>query len=669
MPSAAEELRLNTIRFLAVDAVEQAKSGHPGAPMGAAGIAYVLWDRFLRHNPVNPKWCNRDRFLLSAGHASMLLYAMLYLTGYDLTLDDIMSFRQWGSKTPGHPEWGTTPGVEATTGPLGQGFGEGVGIAIAESFLAARFNRPGFKVVDHCTYALCSDGDLMEGISSEAASLAGHLKLGKLIYLYDDNEISIEGSTNLTFTEDVRKRFEAYDWQVIGPVDGLNLEALDAALREAQADEAHPSLIVCKTIIGYGAPHKEGTGSAHGEPLGPEEAAAAKQNLGWTYPEPFTVPPEILDYFRQAQSRGARYQKEWEDLWADYEKAFPAEAKELHALQNYRLPDGWNEGLENLFKSTDKPLATREASGVVLNAIARKISTLVGGSGDLAPSTKTIIKDGGDFSSCNYAGRNLHFGVREHAMGCICNGMTMHGGIIPYSATFLVFYDYMRPAVRMAALMEHRVIFIYSHDSVGLGEDGPTHQPIEHLAGMRAVPGLCVIRPADATETVEAWQVAIENLKRPTALILTRQSLPVLDRAKLAPAGGLKQGGYVLWEASSKPNVILIGTGSEVHIALEAGEMLKEQKVSARVVSLPSWDLFQAQKKEYRDSVLPPDIKARVSIEAAATLGWERWVGDNGVAIGIDHFGASAQGKVLYEKFGLTAQRVVEKAIQVLRKP
>ncbi len=543
-----------------------------------------------------------------------------------------------------------------------------MGIAIAERFLAARYNRPGFDIVDHYTYALCSDGDLMEGVASEAASLAGHLKLGKLIYLYDDNKISIEGSTGLTFTEDVARRFEAYGWQVVGPVDGLDLETVAAAIKEAQGDAGRPSLIICKTVIGYGSPHKEGTGSAHGEPLGAEEAALAKKNLGWNYAEPFTVPPEVLAHFRQAQERGKKLEAAWQALWQGYEQAFPAEAKELHALQNFRLPPGWDEGLSELFKPTDKPLATREASGKVLNAIAQKLPTLIGGSADLAPSTKTLIKDGGDFESCDYAGRNLRFGVREHAMGCAVNGMAMHGGVIPYAATFFVFYDYMRPAVRMAALMEHRAIFVYTHDSIGLGEDGPTHQPIEHLAGIRAVPNLCVIRPADATETAEAWRLAITNLKKPTALILTRQALPVLDRASLAPAEGVRRGGYTLWQAAANPEVILIGTGSEVHLALEAGRILKDRGINARVVSLPSWDLFQAQTKEYRDSVLPPGVKARVSIEAAATLGWERWVGDNGIAIGIDHFGASAPARVLYEKFGITVERVVEAAEATLKK-
>jgi len=668
MASAEEKLHLNTIRFLSVDAVEKAKSGHPGMPMGAAGIAYVLWDRFLRHNPANPSWSNRDRFLLSAGHASMLLYSLLYLTGYDLTIDDIKNFRQWGSKTPGHPERGITPGVEATTGPLGQGFGESVGIAIAEAFLAARYNRQGFDVVDHYTYALCSDGDLMEGLSSEAASLAGHLKLGKLICLYDDNKISIEGTTGLTFTEDVAGRFRAYGWQVIGPVDGFDLEAISTALREARGELARPSFIICRTIIGYGSPHKEDTSSAHGEPLGPEEAAAAKQKLGWEYPEPFTVPPEVLSYFRQARERGVRYEQEWEKLWTRYEQSYPAEAKELHALQNDILPDDWDGGLNELFPDTFKLIATRDASGQALNAIAAKIPTLIGGSADLAPSTKTIIKNGGDFSANDYTGRNIRFGVREHAMGCIMNGLSMHGGIIPYGATFFVFCDYMRPAIRMAALMEHRAIFIYTHDSIGVGEDGPTHQPIEHLAGLRAMPGVCVIRPADAAETAEAWRVAVTNLKRPTVLVLTRQTMPVLDRTRFAPASYLRQGGYVLWETAENPKVILIGTGSEVHIALEASRLLKERGIDTRVVSLPSWDLFQAQSQAYRDSVLPPNLKVRISVEAASTFGWGRWVGDAGAAIGLDHFGASAPSQTLYEKFGITAEKIVRTAEDLLRK-
>jgi transketolase len=539
---------------------------------------------------------------------------------------------------------------------------------MAEAFLAARYNRPGFNIVDHYTYTLCSDGDLMEGVASEAASLAGHLKLGKLICLYDDNQISIEGATNLTFTEDVAGRFQAYGWQVIGPVDGLDLEAVDTAIRQAHAEPTRPSLIICRTIIGYGSPRKEGTSSSHGEPLGPEETIAAKKNLGWEYSEPFTVPPEVLTYFRQAQSRGAQYEGEWAKLWARYTQAFPTEAEELAHLQNNTLPEEWDEGLTELFQDTSKPLATRDASGLVLNVLASKFPTLIGGSADLAPSTKTIIKDGGDFAAGNYAGRNIRFGVREHAMGSILNGLTMHGGIIPYGATFFVFCDYMRPTLRLAAIMEHRVIFIYTHDSIGVGEDGPTHQPIEHLAGLRSIPGLCVIRPADATETAEAWRVAITNQKQPTALVLTRQALPILDRSQLNPASGLRRGGYVLWEASAKPDAIIIGTGSEVHTALKAGWQLKERGIKARVVSLPSWDLFRAQSQVYRDQVLPPNIKARVSIEAGVTLGWERWVGDTGISLGLDHFGASAPSPILYEKFGLQAERIKQKTEEVLKK-
>jgi transketolase len=668
MASNEDDLRVNTIRFLAVDAIEKAKSGHPGTPMGAAGIAYVLWDRFLKHNPADPEWWDRDRFILSAGHASMLLYALLYLSGYDLTIDDIKNFRQWDSKTPGHPEWGVTPGVEVTTGPLGQGFSEGVGMAIAEQFLASRYNRPGFNIVDHFIYALCSDGDLMEGVSSEAASLAGHLKLGKLVYLYDDNKISIEGSTGLTFSENVRLRFESYGWQVIGPVDGLNLEKVDEAIRHGRAEVMRPTLIICKTIIGYGSPHKEGTGSAHGEPLGQEETVLAKKNLGWGYTEPFTVPAEVLEYFREALIRGKAKQDDWTGLYRQYSQAFPELAMEFDSVQNNIIPRGWDEFFDNLFAPGDNPVATREASGKVLNMIAGKLPTLIGGSADLAPSTKTLIKDAADFESCNYSGRNLHFGVREHAMGCIVNGMAMHGGIVPYGATFLIFYDYMRPPVRMSALMGHRSIFIFTHDSIGLGEDGPTHQPVEQLAGMRALPELCMLRPADATETVEAWKIAIMNLKKPTALILTRQSLPVLNRKLLAPASGVRYGAYILWQASEKPDVILIGTGSEVHVALEAGQILETKGIKARVVSMPSWDVFAAQTEEYRKMVLPPEIKTRISIEAASTLGWERWVGDKGRAIGIDHFGASAPGKVLFEKFGLTGQHVAYEAELLFKK-
>jgi len=661
-----EEPCLNTIRFLAVDAVEKANSGHPGAPMDMAAMAYTLWQRFLKHNPHNPDWTDRDRFILSAGHASMLLYALLYLTGYDLSLDDIKNFRQWGSRTPGHPEHGTTPGVEATTGPLGQGFANGVGMAIAERHLAARYNKPGFDIVDHYTYAVCSDGDLMEGVASEAASLAGTLKLGKLIYLYDNNHITIEGSTNITFKEDVGQRFRAYGWQVIGPIEGMSVEAIDAAIRQARSDSEHPSLIICNTTIGYGSPNKAGTNHAHGEPLGKEETLLAKQKLGWTYPEPFTVPEDVLKHFRTSVEKGIQLESDWNRMFDSYAKAYPEEARQFKVDINGDLPAGWDSSLDTMFASMMKPIATREASELVINALAAKIPSFMGGSADLAPSTKTLIKNAGDFNSTTHAGRNLHFGVREHAMGAVANGMSLHGGVIPYTATFLIFYDYMRPSLRLAALTGDRVVFIFTHDSIGLGEDGPTHQPVEQLLGLRSVPNLTTIRPADAMETAEAWKLALEKGNGPTALILTRQALPVIDRNEMSLSSGVRRGGYTLWQSAEEPEIILIGTGSEVHIALEAARILKEKGIAARVVSLPSWEIFEAQSEEYRRSVIPPEIKARISIEAGSTLGWCRYTGDGGVAIGIDHFGASAPGKVLYDKFGITAQRVVAEAMRLL---
>jgi len=661
-----EELCLNTIRFLAVDAVEKANSGHPGAPMGMAAMAYTLWQRFLKHNPTNPDWADRDRFILSAGHASMLLYALLYLTGYNLSLDDIKNFRQWGSRTPGHPEHGVTPGVEATTGPLGQGFANGVGMAIAERHLAAKYNKPGFNIVDHYTYAICSDGDLMEGVASEAASLAGTLKLGKLIYLYDDNHITIEGSTDITFKEDVGERFQAYGWQVIGPIEGMSVDAIAAAIRQARSDRQHPSLIICNTTIGFGSPNKAGTSHAHGEPLGKEETLLAKQKLGWTYPEPFTVPDDVLKHFRTSVEKGTQLESDWKRLFDSYAKAYPAEARQFNIDIKGELPAGWDSGLDKLFDRTMKPIATREASELVINALAAKIPSFMGGSADLAPSTKTLIKNSGDFNPATYAARNLHFGVREHAMGAVAGGMALHGGVIPYTATFLIFYDYMRPPVRLAALAGEKVVFVFTHDSIGLGEDGPTHQPVEQLLGLRSVPNLTVIRPADATETVEAWKLALEKGNGPTALILTRQALPVIDRNAMSPSSGVRKGGYTLWQSAEKPEIILIGTGSEVHIALEAARILKEKGIAARVVSLPSWEIFEAQSEEYRRSVIPPEIKARISVEAGSTLGWCRYIGDGGVAIGIDHFGASAPGKVLYDKFGITAQRVVAEAMRLL---
>ena len=661
-----DELGINTIRFLAVDAVQKANSGHPGAPLGVAPMAYVLWDRFLKHNPGDSKWPDRDRFVLSCGHASAMLYALLHLAGYDLSLEEIKQFRQWGSQTPGHPEYALARGVEVTTGPLGQGFANGVGMAIAERWLAEHYNRPEYEIINHYTYAIVSDGDLMEGVSSEAASFAGTLRLGKLIYLYDDNDISIEGNTDITFTENVAQRFQAYGWQVIGPIDGMNMDSVSEAIRMAQEESSRPSLIICRTIIGYGSPNKAGTGAAHGEPLGEEEVRLTKESLGWTYEEPFSVPPEVLTHFREAQERGKRYQEEWQNRLEAYRRAYPDEAHQLEEDLRGDLPEGWDKDLESLFKAEDKPIATRSASGQVMNVIAPKIRSLMGGSADLAPSTKTILKDRGDFGADDYRGNNMHFGIREHAMGSIANGMALHGGIIPYTATFLIFSDYMRPPIRLAAMMGIRVVYIFSHDSIGLGEDGPTHQPVEQLAGLRAVPNLVVIRPADATETVEAWKITLRRRQGPTALLFSRQNLPVLDRQILAPAGGVQYGGYILRESSASPEVILIGTGSEVHIALEAGKLLQEKGIMARVVSLPSWELFDAQPAGYRNRILPPGVK-RVSIEAGSLMGWERYVGLDGVAIGLSRFGASAPGQVVYEHLGLTAQHMADEALRLVK--
>ena len=661
-----DELCINTIRFLAVDAVQKANSGHPGAPMGQAAMAYVLWHRFLKHNPGDPKWPDRDRFVLSCGHAAAMLYSLLHLTGYDLPLEEIKQFRQWGSKTPGHLEYGTTPGIEATTGPLGQGFANGVGMAIAEHWLAEKYNRSGHEIFDHYTYAIVSDGDLQEGITSEAASLAGTLQLDKLIYLYDDNGISIEGNTDISFTEDVHQRFQAYGWHVIGSIDGMSVASVDQAIRMAQATSNQPTLIICRTVIGYGSPNKAGTASAHGEPLGEEEVRLAKEKLGWQYEQPFTVPPEVLAHLSQAQVRGREYQEQWQAKLESYRRAYPVEAKQLEAGLAGGLPEGWDSDLADLFKSGDKPIATRNASGQIMNTIAVKVHNLMGGSADLSPSTKTILKNEGDFGADSYGGRNLHFGVREHAMGGIASGMALHGGVIPYTATFLIFSDYMRPSIRLAAIMGIRVIYVFSHDSIGLGEDGPTHQPIEQLTGLRAIPGLVVIRPADATETVEAWKTALERYDGPTALALTRQNVPVLDREALSSAGSAQRGGYILREAAKSPDIILIGTGSEVHIALEAEKLLREKNIMARVVSLPSWELFDAQSEEYRNSVLLPGMPC-ISMEAGITLGWERYTGSTGISIGLSRFGASAPGKVIYEKLGLTAQRMTDEALKLLQ--
>jgi transketolase len=660
-----DELSINTVRFLAVDMVQKANSGHPGAPIGQAPMAYTLWDRFLKHNPSDPKWPDRDRFILSAGHASAMLYALLHLTGYALSLEDLKQFRQWGSHTPGHPEYGVVPGVETTTGPLGQGFANGVGMAITERWLAQHYNRPGYEIINHYTYAIVSDGDLQEGVSSEAASFAGTLHLEKLIYFYDDNDISIEGNTNITFTENVAQRFEAYGWNVIGPIDGMDVTSVGAAILASQTQKSKPSLIICRTVIGYGSPNKAGKAAAHGEPLGEEEVRLTKKNLKWPYEDPFAIPPEVLVHFRRAQVRGELKQQEWETQMEAYLKVYPQEARQLREDLVGTLPVGWDHELSVMFKSSNKPMATREASGFIMNEIAKKVHSFTGGSADLAPSTKTLLKDRGYFGFEDQVDHNMHFGIREHAMGAIANGMSLHGGTIPYTATFMIFYDYMRPPIRLAALMGIRVIYIFTHDSIGVGEDGPTHQPIEQLMGMRLVPNLVTIRPADATETAEAWKVALERRCGPTALVLSRQSLPVLDRTTLAPASSLQKGGYVLWQSNTTPEVILIATGSEVHIALGAGKDLQQKGTSARVVSLPSWEIFEAQSAAYRNEVLPPSITARISIEAGVSLGWERYVGQSGIVIGIPRFGASAPGNIIYEKLGITVQRVVDEALKL----
>lgn len=657
---------INTIRFLAVDAVQKARSGHPGAPMGAAPMAYVLWDRFLKHNPSNPHWLDRDRFVLSAGHASMLLYALLHLTGYDLSLMEIQNFRQWESKTPGHPEYGVTPGVEVTTGPLGQGISNAVGMAMAERWLAHRYNKPGHAIVDHRTFVLASDGDLQEGVASEAASLAGTLGLGKLVVLYDDNGIQIEGSTDLAFLEDVARRFEAYGWGVVGPVDGLDLNGIEAALETAIADGDRPSLILCRTTIGYGSP-QEGTAKVHGEPLGEANALAAKEKLGWPKDPVFHIPDDVREHMRGAVERGRAAEAEWRALFERYSVSFSEEAATFERQLRGELPKGWDVGLDGLFPSDSRPAATRVSSGIVLNALSRQVPGLFGGSADLAPSTKTLISGEKDFAKNQYDGRNLHFGVREHAMGSISSGMALHGGVIPYTATFLTFSDYMRPPMRLAAMMGIQVIYVFTHDSIGLGEDGPTHQPIEQVMGLRGVPGLTVIRPADATETVEAWRAALLNTSGPTALIFTRQDLAFIDRGVYPPASGLHRGAYAIWEGGgSGLDVILIGTGSEVSIALEAGQKLAAEGIAVRVVSMPSWELFDRQPLQYREEVLPASVWARVAVEAGVKLGWEHYVGLRGRVVGLDRFGASAPAEILYEKLGIKADAVVEAAKGIL---
>ncbi len=653
---------INTLRFLAADAVQQARSGHPGLPMGAAAMAFTLWTRHLRHNPRNPKWMGRDRFILSAGHGSMLLYALLHLTGYDLPLEELKNFRQWGSKTPGHPEYGLTPGVETTTGPLGQGFANGVGMAIAATHLAATYSPDLF---DNYIYAIVSDGDLMEGVASEAASLAGHLRLGRLIYLYDDNRISIDGPTDLAFTEDRLQRFEAYGWHVQMVEDGNDVEAIDQAITRAKADP-RPSLIACRTIIGYGAPNKQGTAKVHGEPLGEEELNAAKDHLGWPREPRFYIPDDVLAFFRQAIQRGQELEAEWNQRLQAYQRAHPEKGAELIRRLEGRLPEGWETHLPT-FPPDPKGMATRAALGKVLNALAPLLPELMGGSADLTPSNNTKPDGIAPFQRDTPHGRYLHFGVREHAMGAILNGMALFGGIIPYGGTFLVFSDYCRPAIRVAALSHIPSIFVFTHDSIGLGEDGPTHQPVEHLAALRAIPNLIVIRPADANETAQAWKVALENRHGPTALALTRQAVPVLEGTQ---AGLLHRGAYILanWGSTPIPDLILLASGSEVALALEAAKRLAQEGVAVRVVSFPSWELFEQQDQTYRASVLPEQVKARLAIEAGRGMGWERYVGDSGSILSVERFGASAPYTVLYERFGLTVEAILARARSLLTK-
>lgn len=662
---ALEQLAVNTIRMLAADMVEQANSGHPGMPLGAAPMAYLLWTRFMRYNPSDPQWANRDRFVLSAGHGSALLYAMLHLTGYDLSLDDLKNFRQWGSKTPGHPEYGVAPGVEATTGPLGQGFGMGVGMALAERFLGQQFNRPGFEVVDHHTFAIVSDGDLMEGVASEAASLAATLGLGKLIYLYDDNHISIEGGTELTFTEDAMARFAAYGWHTQKVADGNDLEAMAAAIEAAKAETARPSIIAVRTHIGYGSP-KVDTSGVHGEPLGAEAIEATRQNLGCV-PGNFCIPREALKLFRAAQERGMGQQEEWQKKFARYSHEHPELAARFQDQLAGMLPEGWDAQVP-AFPAGEK-IATRAASGKVLNALALRVPNLVGGSADLAPSTKTLIAGSGDMRPGQEpGGRNIHFGVRELGMGAVVNGMALHGGVIPYGATFFVFSDYMRPALRLSAIMGCHSIWVFTHDSIGVGEDGPTHQPVEQLMSLRLMPGFTVIRPAEGNETAAAWQVALKHKHGPVALVLTRQKLPCLDPEEHSIAQGVAKGAYILQDCDAPPELILLATGSEVTLALAAAGKLAAKGLLVRVVSMPCWELFQAQDQHYQDQVLPPKVTARLAIEAGVTLGWERWVGFQGAVIGLDRFGESAPGPVVMDKLGFNLDNVVASALKLAEK-
>lgn len=662
-----EQTAINTVRILAADAVQKANSGHPGTPMGLAPLGHVLWTESMNYNPQNPDWANRDRFILSAGHACMLQYSFLYLTGYDITLNDIKKFRQLHSKTAGHPEYGLLAGIEVTTGPLGQGFANGVGFAIAQKYMAARYNMPGYDIFNYKIYAICSDGDLMEGVTAEAASLAGHLQLGNIIYLYDDNHITIEGNTNLAFDEDVAQRFEAYGWHVQVLADGNDLEALSGAIKNAQKEINRPSLIKVRTHIGYGSPNKADTASAHGSPLGEEEVKLVKENFGFDPDKYFEVPTEVLNYYRTAGNKGIKKEQDWNELYKSYRKEYPELADEYELLSTGKLPQGWKEKLP-VFNAGEKKIATRKASGKVLNAIANYLPNLLGGSADLAPSTDTDLEEYKSFSATNRSGRNFHFGIREHAMGAILNGMALTKNLIPYGATFLIFSDYMRPAIRLAAIMKIRSIFIYTHDSIGLGEDGTTHQPVEQLIGLRSIHNLTVIRPADANETTQAWRVALEHSDGPVALILTRQDIPVIDQEKYTRAVELEKGAYILSEPEKSPQIILIATGSEVQLIVAAQQKLQEQNIAARVVSMPSWELFEKQDDVYKEKIFPKNLRKRLAVEAGSALGWHKYVTDEGDVIGINKFGESAPGEEVMNEYGFSVDNVVRRAKALLDK-
>lgn len=662
-----EQLGINTVRVLSADAVQKANSGHPGMPMGAAPMGHVLWAHHMHYNPKNAEWPNRDRFLLSAGHGCMLQYSYLYLTGYNLTMDDIKNFRQLHSKTPGHPEYGLLDGIDITTGPLGQGFANGVGFAIAQKHLAARYNKPGFELFDYKIYAICSDGDLMEGVTSEAASIAGHLKLGNLIYLYDDNNISIEGNTAMTFDEDVAKRFEAYGWHVQSVEDGNDIQAIFQAVENAKNETERPSLIKVRTQIAYGSPNKVNTAGSHGSPLGEEEVKLVKQNFGFDPEKSFYVPDEVLDYYRSIGAKGEELEKRWDELFAAYKEKYPELAAQYEQERTLKLPENWQEAIPT-FSAEEGKMATRKASGKVLNALAPILPSLMGGAADLAPSTDTMLKDYPSFSAEDRSGRNFHFGVREHSMGAILNGMAMTKGIIPYGATFLIFSEYMRPPIRMAAIMKIRTVLVYTHDSIGLGEDGTTHQPVEQLIALRAMPNIVVIRPADANETAQAWKAAIEHTTGPVVIVLTRQDIPILDQNKYAKADNLSKGAYILSDSEGEPDVILLATGSEVSLILEAQQKLAEESIQARVVSMPCWEFFEKQDEAYKESVLPKSLKKRLAVEAASPVGWHKYVSDEGDVIGMTTFGESAPAKDLFKEFGFTVENVVSRAKALLNK-